>query len=252
MKPTASLLAQSDTGKPLMVSYESGSGRTISLLVDTTYHWAFNAMRQEADTLPIYKRFWRRLALNLVGARNTDEYRVELSTEITSVRTGEKLPFRLDVTDKDKRPVPDVDVQAVVKDIDGKETIIRLRSEDGYYTGTFTPQLDGHYTIIANAKKEGRILGSDELKILATIRDRETSTTETDFALLSSLASMSGGFFAEWGKADTVFVSLMKRAEEHTIVSKRHSPMWSNPLVFLIAVLFLTIEWILRRRKGLP
>ena len=224
----------------------------LALTADTTFHWAFNELSGKKDTRPYYDRFWRRLILYLSGADEEKDFRVSLSTDRTIVRPGETLPARIKVEDKDRKPVKDAVISVLLVNASGKTVSVDVNRDNEGWNAELPFAKEGHYTIEAVATKEGKRIGTDTLKILATARNRETANLDTDFELLEAIALHSGGKFAPISQADTVFMSLLNDAEEYKSIARRHSPIWASPWVFFVVLLFLAMEWIYRRRKGLP
>ena len=75
----------------------------------------------------------------------------------------------------------------------------------------------------------------------------ELSETTLNLPLLESVAQMSGGrvFDGEGNLAD-LFVT-----EEETREELRETSLWDRWLIFGLLALFLTTEWVMRRRGGL-
>jgi len=252
VKPLATLLATSDNGSPLMATSDFGRGRVMSMTVDTTFHWAFNELEGEKDTRPAYENFWRKLILHLLGADKVQNYTVELNASSTSVTASKPVDLILSVMDKDRKPVKDAEVLVLARDAKGATVQIPMGPLGEDYVGKFAPEIEGHYVIEANALLKGAKIGSDEVRVFVFSRDRETANPDTDFATLEALAARSGGLYADWRSAEQIFLSLQDRSESYKRTTRKVSAVWAEPWPFLVALLFLTIEWVLRKKRGLP
>lgn len=112
----------------------------------------------------------------------------------------------------------------------------------------------GNYNFDVTARKDGRVIdersgafsiGSTNLEFINTIRNDE---------LLRYMADESGGVFFEWQSADQVLAKLQEDGhfEQQTVATTREIRGYQHPVWFILMLLLLTGEWIIRKIASLP
>jgi hypothetical protein len=121
--------------------------------------------------------------------------------------------------------------------------------ESGRYEGVFAPIIPGSYRMTATAWRNDIIIGEDELKIIVASLNREFLNTRQNYTFLKKLADKTGGeYFAE-EKADEVLNAL--RIESQIKHEDKTYELWNRLPVLLLVLFLLTLEWFIRKRKGL-
>jgi len=140
---------------------------------------------------------------------------------------------------------------------------------DGEYRGSFTPEMDGPYTVEVEAVVPPRP-GSTQVTMAGTAsadegvgRTRVTSTRYLDVgpspaeyfgasmnaALLRRVAEETGGRFYTPETAATLPEDITYTGAGVTLVEENE--LWDMPILFLLLVGLLGGEWIYRRRRSL-
>jgi hypothetical protein len=251
IKAGAQLLAKNELSDPMIAFLTYGSGRVMSFTFDTTWHWAFNELTGERATIEVFDRFWRRLALDLVFAGKTSRNIVDVSAEKGLAVPDEELPLTVTVTNMEGLPI-EAEVVLIAKTPTGTTTSVPLTRGEGSWTGVFIPKTEGIISFEVIARSGGEITGKDETKVYCLLRDRETADPGTDFALLETVASLTGGSFAIWSDPDPVLVALTQLSESYKTQKRISNPVWASGWLFLLFLFFMTVEWLIRRRQGLP
>jgi hypothetical protein len=125
---------------------------------------------------------------------------------------------------------------------------------NGWYEGTLPGLSDeGVYSYHATAGKGGTILGADSGTVRIGGTHAEFLTTQMNAALLRTIAARSGGAYL----SPEEFSQLPDELSRQRFFTPRittegtelHLRSW--PYLAGAIVLFLTIEWIIRKRSGM-
>ena len=148
-------------------------------------------------------------------------------------------------------------VQLRVIGPDGEPVVVQTTagSEEGEYTGEYTPTREGSYRVEAEASLAGKTLGKDRTSFSAVFPYGEIDDGRPKPELLKSIAEASQGEFipiSDWN--EKTFAKIAAKLESHApsqIVERRHTRLWSTLWPFYIILALLSVEWWMRRKWGL-
>lgn len=251
VKPGATVLAEkpSDSNgpaEPLLILQRYGKGRTGALATASTWRWQL--MRDSKDTR--HERFWRQLVRWMV-ASSPDKVNIALEDNLYS--PGDEVTIRTNIYDNDFVPLDFIDVEGTITDPFGsvRELIFRPDlSEEGEYITTYTPQEQGIYKINVEAKKDGQSLGKHYQSFLSRNSKREFFNATLKKKYLENLVEANGGEYYSMLDYNRIPTNVITRKTSTSVY--RNEYLWDMPILFLLALILLSIEWIYRRRKGLP
>jgi hypothetical protein len=126
LKPAAHLLAQTESGQPLLVAQESGNGRVLAFAGDSTWRWV---MHGHADA---HKRFWRQVILWLARKDQSATGDVWLKIDERRHHPGGRVEFAAGARTAQNEPIIDADFRAEVLLPDGSRrpaTLVRQGQE---------------------------------------------------------------------------------------------------------------------------
>jgi hypothetical protein len=128
-------------------------------------------------------------------------------------------------------------------------------SEEGEYTGEFTPTKEGTHRIEAEASLGGKVLGKDKTSFAAAFSYGETDDGRPRLDLLKRIAESSKGeYFAisDWDqRAMEKIAARLESIAPSEIVEQRQTRLWSTLWPFSIVLALLSVEWWMRRKWGL-
>ena len=232
--------------EPLLVVQRYGRGR--SAVFATTSTWRWRMLLNSENTS--HERFWRQMGRWLVASA-LDNINIEI--ENNTVDTEEKLEIRFSVFDSDFNTLDFVDIKGTITDPLGNIHELNVHpdlTEEGLYTAEFTPDIQGIYTVNAEGTKDGEYIGSDKTNFLAKTSKKEFYDATLKKEFLTNLASETGGVYYHASETADIPVNLRTKKSDTSII--RSNYLWDIPVLFVLAVLLLSIEWLYRRRKGLP
>ena len=245
-KPGISVLANArsvvdGSEAPIVTMMRYGAGRTILVGTDEIWRWRYG----RGEDLP--ERFWLPMIRTL--GRGTVERRVasaSLSLTPEDPKPDEPTQVSLRLFDQQRiDTMPDevlVEIRSSVE-ID-EPRLVTLRGSGDSRVGTWIPDQPGQYTAslvgvdveLSQVSGQARVLDiSDEQRLL-----------DSDHQALAMLAEKSGGRMI----ADDEFGSvpdLMPNRTRTIASAPRQQSLWDRPIVLIVLVVLLSIEWLGRR-----
>jgi hypothetical protein len=250
-----------DEGHPLVVQQFVGAGRCMFFGFSESWRWRY---REDEGR---FNHFWvqtmRYLARSRLG-------RVDLRLDRqTPYRRGEPIRLTVRFPDDTPPPGPEIEVKVVVErrpiKADGPERnppdhnvrplevqtmqLARLEGSRATYEGLLTRTPEGEYQFWLSAPAVQGSKPRAECKVLAPPGEKEQ--LQMNQADLERAAEETHGRFYTLLDANR----LLDELPAGTRVTL-HAPgppwlVWNHALIFLTALILLTLEWILRKRKSL-
>ena len=232
---------------PALVAQSFGKGHVAALLIGDLWRWG---MRRENQAEDDFDRSWRQTVRWLVGDVPS---RVEVTVRPKRDSETPALHLGVRVRDAEYRPLDNAKVTFRVSLAGGEELTLDAEpdpSEAGAYAATYVPRQPGAYRIVASATApDGSAVGERETGWAAQPVADEFARLEPDREYLKSIASKTGGEVVDGESLPAFVASLSSRSAP--VTEPWTSPLWHQPLYFLVAIGCLLGEWGLRRVNGL-
>jgi len=248
-KPGATVLAihpsdKNEFGRRILIATQNyGAGRSMVFTPYSSWRWH---MLGNDDS---QEKFWRQVAKWLT---TTPKERIKLEIEKTSYSFKE--PVLIDATAYDEKyePTNHAQVRATITDDEGNKKELTLKQvfgKNGLYRARFVPPKRGEYTVDITGSLHDKPLGEQRGLFEVAESYIEFTNPELNSNLLMNLAQISGGRYYSLEEAHKMVdeIPLIKSGAS-TMVDKE---LWDMPLIFLTIMLFLAVEWFLRKRRGL-
>ncbi|HWE40392.1 MAG TPA: glutamine amidotransferase [Isosphaeraceae bacterium] len=249
-KAGAFTLAEAPNGSPLMIGQDVGKGRVLEFAGET-WVWARDLIHPESRAA--HRKFWRQAILWLAHKEDQGGDRIKVELDRRRIALGEKLDVKVTVRDEKDQPIPDAKLETTVEYLGPGVKPERLdvfnqgAEAHGTYYATREP---GEYKVTVRGSHRGTDLGSDSVRFLVYQDDRELENPAADRALLRQLASITGGKSLPPEQLDKYIASLGDNLTTEYVRQTEYRA-WDNWPFFLLFVLVLSLEWVLRKRKGL-
>ena len=249
-KPAAEvLLVDPDPGKesrfgkmPVVAMQQYGQGQVMYVGTDNTWRW-----RKNVGDL-YYTALWGQVAqrmamLHVLGGSK----RTRLSTDRKTYVTGERVLVFARLQSPTADPLQEPSVRGLYALASGgKQTEVILRAtpdHPGLYRGEFIAPLPGQYQFFVEQDL------NTPLDFAVTEPKFEFGETAMNEGMLRELAkTTAGGFFREEDLhklPDTI------AAKTERVKSPLEVELWSSPLYFILMLLILSGEWVLRKMSQL-
>ena len=256
IKPGASVLAEVRDAAggvfPALAAQPFGAGRVAALLVGDLWR---RALHREGAAESDLDRSWRQAVRWLVG---DVPGRVAVAVKprgdsATGSGSAPAVEIAVRVKDAEYRPLDNAKVVLKVT-LPDKSTLMLDAGPDGreagLYSTTYVAKEPGPYRVEASAKgPDGAEVGSREAGWAAQPSADEFARLEPDRAFLADLARRTGGEVVDGDRLESFVAGLAAR--DAPINEPWTSPLWHEPLYFLLALAALAAEWGLRRVNGL-
>ena len=257
LKPGALVLAETQQrrppngrdGWPLAILQRIGPGRVLTHCLDETYRW--RALQGDR----YFARYWVQAIRYLSRQKLLGDHRpVELSSNRENYRVGE--PVRISARFFDSQWIPNTNVLPVVVENDASEiTSLELRQEPGNldrFVGTVNNLQPGRYraTLVLGPEESS---ASDDFVIRAPDGEMERLQQQRDE--LQEAAEISQGKYYSLRDASDLWDQLPP-GEPVNVAPLPPRDLWNLawPIIAFTGcfLTLISLEWILRKRYGLP
>jgi hypothetical protein len=239
-KPAADVLAvdpdpakASRYGKmPVLASQQYGLGQV--LYVGTDNFWRYRKNASDTYHAMLWGQIVQRMALpHLLGASK----RTQLTSDQRNYSIGDKITLFARLYTETYEPMTAPTVTALCNN---SQILLRpLPDRPGMYRGQLVATMPGNFQLSVEHDK------STTLEFTVTDPKLEITETAMNQTLLEQMASRSGGAFFREEDLPTLPNKIAGKNERLT--STLHVEIWSSPLYFLLLILTVTAEWIVRK-----
>jgi uncharacterized membrane protein len=231
---------------PLLVEERYGRGRSMALTASDTWRWRMLVDAKNKS----FETFWRNLLRYLVESVRRQ---VEVQTDRPTYATGEQVRLRAEVADQKFNAVGGAQVNARVTSPSGRLSVLRIPASlgEGFegYEASLAADEEGLYQVELTASQGATTVGSAQTSFLAGPSNREAFGAAQNRELLRRIAAETGGEYHSTDGASNLIQDLV-HSERGDFVRVTYD-LWDMPFNFLLMVAFASIEWFIRKRKGL-
>lgn len=250
-KPGATVLMEHsdlrlhDHPLPLLSMQRYGAGR--SMLLATTSSWRWQMMMPHDDDS--HEHIWRQ---TLRWLASDAPKRLDVRLDREHYTRGEKVVVTAHLLDREFHPDNDGLLWLQIKKPDGdidEQAMSWVLEKDGAYGYSFVVEQEGIYDLSVRAPGEVEAELQATAALLVAPSRREFVNAGMDESLLKRLAADTGGRFYTAANVHRLVDDIAFAPNPYSKMEV-HS-LWDQPLFFVLLVIFLAAEWLLRRVKGL-
>lgn len=234
---------------PLLVLGRFGAGRTLFSAIDDSWRWRYYTGETIFDT------YWVQQLRHLARSRKIGQRRLNFNTDRDTYTLGE--PVRLDLSVLDPvlaQQLPrelDVEVRDEAGQVVRRERLERQETPPDTFAASFTADKVGRYSV-----RLPPLAGDDnpvEVPVEVIVPRLELARPAVNMALLRQLAvkDEKTGQPIVLDLAGAARLAEMIPSAARTIPILTPEPLWDAPLAFLIFIVLLTAEWVLRKMYGM-
>jgi hypothetical protein len=254
-KPSATVLAvhpdarAGESSMPVLAVQPFGEGRVAVFTADTTRNW-HQTMRTLDRETP-FLRFWGQTVRWLAGRSEAvdTEAGVVSTTDKAYYEPGSPVTIRAVVRGREGEAAGETQVTATILGPDGQTletSLVPVIGPAGNYQVAYEPELSGRYEIVVSAAVGETTLKAEMLQIDVGRANLEFDRLDLDEKTLVAIAGDTGGTYAHVTTADRLIDRLRRRHDKRQV--EYEFPLSWPPLLWVVFMLALTTEWILRRR----
>ncbi len=223
-----------------------GKGKAAVLATGSTWSWH---MSTEEEPSP-HHRVWRQIVRSMV---HDVPNAIDLRAKQEAYFVGETIPLDTMIRDEAFDPRESVRTSITVTAPTGKEMTLAVDEsieEPGLYQSEFVPEEPGNYKVAIQAKDENKEnLGYMEESILVQPNHQEWLKPEYNPAFLKELSNETGGEFLELAELNTLSRRIPWEPTEESEIVRIHLWHWWG--FYLLIPILMSIEWYIRRKRGL-
>ena len=251
-KPAALVLLAADApqSQAVLAVGRYGSGQVAALTAFPIWRWGFTA---DERLRRAHTEFIGNLVRWLTQPR--DVKRVQLVVSKPVYEGGETVEFEAQVLDPQFQPLEEAEVRVELRQLSGTPRtaasllLERRAGKPGEYTGGLPGVGPGEYAAEAVASRLGAEVGRDTTQFTVETYSKEFADTRQDAGFLREIAARSGGRYAGPEAAADLARELPRSPQPVLLHSEIE--VWDTLPLFLVFVLLLSAEWLLRRQRGL-
>lgn len=268
LKPAATALAYSATPipnvgiMPIFAAQPYGRGRTFAFSPDTTADWGryFESQWGEGDNR-YFRRFWRNIVRWLGENSSAGDKRLEVETDRVIYRAGQPIVLTARAFDEQLQSTIAYQLTAQVKSSGGPVALAPDQAGTGYVVELDSQPLTA---ALAEAGGESAVLPTREIEVVASHQGKEIARAIAKVQILPDmhellhprprpdvlerLAESAGGKVFKDSRELADLLHDMPVSPGESLVTRQ--PLWDSPLLWMVIVGLLAVEWTLRRIAG--
>lgn len=231
---------------PALISWE-GKGKRFAASFGAGYwKWSFLSGGLEGSD-DLYRNYLGRVLRWLAASPRTKPLKLSPDRELYS--SGEAVRFGAQVLGGEGRFVSSAQVEVTLQGPEGSSKVVLEPDASGHYAGAFHPEAVGTYTFRGLALAGSDTLGSDSGNFMVQAYNIEKETLNQNRALLQAIAKAGGGVYFP---ADSIAaLSTAIKAPPRVITAGWSRRFFLNWDVWGLLVGLLSLEWLIRKRKGM-
>ncbi len=242
-------LRRREVARPLLVTGQLGSGRTIYLGFDGTWRWRTAGVDAE-----FFKRFWVQTTRYLIEGRTlAGKRRGVIETERSRYEVGDRVRLTARLREVNYDPIVAESIEAELLEPGrepGKLTFLPVPNEKGTYIATLPVSLPGQYVARIALPGEGAETVMIDKSVPVTLPVKEARSTWLDKPALQELATLTGGKYFDIDQTAALALAVPDRIR-HLEMRSPPIPVWDTNRVLILLVTLLTLEWAMRKRYKL-
>jgi uncharacterized membrane protein len=231
---------------PVLAVREVGKGRTLALMSDSSWFWAFPSVGM-GGTRQAYDRFWRNAIRWLIHDPELKYLRIIPQQD--SLPLGSPIKAIIRAYEPDYSLAKGTEVHYELAPLLGGQGLAKVASTnaDGEISVEHKPSAMGTYVVRASATLGGRPT-TEEALVLVEPAGKEEEEPRATPSLLKQLSENSEGRFLE-RPASLPDLSFREPRVLH-VNWRKDVELWNHWWSLLACLFFLGLEWSFRRRYG--
>ena len=233
-------------GKRVILAVQNfGAGKCFVTLTDSTWRW-----RWRVGDRHFYK-FWGQVIRTLTPKEPPGGNRfVQLNADRTEYILGDRVSLHARILDAFYRPIKSPKVTATLTGETGGDrqiTLTAIPGSPGLFSADFLAERTGKFELSLSSPANPGAKASTAFLVQSIAL--ESQQPEMNEALLQKVAAAGGGRYYFPDELRRWMDSL--RANDFTVKSESEFELWDAPLILLLFIIPLSLEWIIRKRTGL-
>jgi len=270
-KPGATVLARHPQMNPMdeegrgyvvLATQPYGKGVCAVLTADTTWRWSRLA-RLTGRTDTLYIRFWSQMA-RWLAQRDiaSDRTALTVTTDAASYERGRRVGISVRRNPAVMLPggeADTTDLELAVVTPDGRTASLSPNADPvnpNLWTASYFPDRGGRFEVTARLLRTGDDGGQDVANQVSEFfvegSQLELDDPSTHPVILRQIAQNTGGRYAEISDRQQAVDMIEELPTTPRVTYEaRTSDVWNSPGLFILFLILVTFEWVVRRRNRL-
>ncbi len=238
--------AETPDKQPLLLVNEVGKARVAAFGVDTTWLWCMDGKTE------LHQRFWRQMILWLAKKEADTDQPVWVRVEPRNVTPGASASLLFGARAADGKPLSNTEFQVDVTKPDGQVERPTPRQLNNEFSTDFAKTADaGDYWVRVTARHNGELMRETAYtRFIVDARDLELDYPSADHDFLKELASITGGTSLKPEDLGSLLERL-KQTKFNALTRIQVINLWDNWWLLVAFVSVMSLEWFLRKKRGL-
>lgn len=246
---------RNETEIPLIITQSTGSRRLAGI---NAHGWH----RFERTANETVSAFFTQFFTDLLSwaATSPDQRNLSIDPVKSTFTETEDIEIRASLVNERQQPETDAVIEITVTPADegGDQTdsqrFVMRHTQNGEYRVNIGNLPQGNYQVNGSATKADRQIGEDQARLSISRSMVEFINTKRNDQLLEQLALRTNGIFLEDYSAEPMLELLRENNLDEVVETETEETRYfsNSPIWFILAILLLSGEWILRRSVSLP
>jgi hypothetical protein len=231
---------------PGIIVKEQKSGKIEVLSFSPLWKWDFLLWGIGQDN-SAYKKFWENSFRWLLSKEDLERFKI--FTDKSVYKRGEEIQFGSRLFDESYEKIKgaEIKIKLFPKEKQADSSLFSLTpDENGDYSYTVSFLPPGRYLFKGDARLNGIILGTSSGSFEIEKTSLEDEDLKPNKELLQQIALLSGGEYSEPENFPALLNGL--NLEKRVKLKTREIPLWTQPFLLILFILFLSTEWFFRKR----
>ena len=235
-----------------MVVGRHGAGRVLWSATDETWRWRDRIGER------VHQTFWAQAIRWGLGARlRGADPRLQVALDRGRMDPAERAELRVACRDRAGQPINEIP-RVQLRDQDNPQSepravdLLPVPGAVGMWQAVLADLPVGRWRIETNAAPDGDRLTEVRQLDVRRAASAEGADLSADPANLARLATAGGGESTDAAGLASLARSLVAGLEPRRVPVDRSWSLWDNLVPLGLVLVILTVEWLLRRRHGLP
>lgn len=241
------VLAETEDQQPLLLASDSGGGRVAAFGAFETWRWHLAGQRE------LHQRFWQQLILWLARKEFDSDQPIWVRIQPRNFAQMATAPIEFGARDENGQPITDARFQVEVlgPKTDWLAVPAALTLDGGLAEFTETVEA-GDYWVRVRGEADDVNLGLPAMgRFIVDSRDIEMDNPVADPDLMREIATATSSVSYEAEDFDQLLQEVFEMGRSSDLTRYRHIELWDGWPLLAIFVSLLTIEWVLRKKRGL-
>ena len=234
---------------PLINTYAKGRFRSVYFSGDGYWRWYFT-LTPYADIESGYQKLLTNLVYWASNAAKLQRISIDTENGKRVFKLGEKIRLNINLYDADFEPITNGNIELGIMWNKQSFNVDVTNDSMGIYTAEFYPPGDGKYQLNVHGFSGGAEVGKAKLSLEVVPVEKEFLSASQNAAFLKTLAQSSGGlYFDQSVNPDTLKKAM--RVKSFNKIDEQNVELWYKPVIVILIILIITLEWIIRRKYRL-